>query len=132
MYPYALDARAEVSPAAGRAGQAREEADTALERATVSRDAFLGARARRTRGRALLALGWIGEAEADLRGAVEEFSALDRPLSAAFTYQVLAATLDARGETMGASEALRLEQAALRRANDSRPAAPQRRSPGPA
>ena len=131
MYSYALDARAEVSLAAGRAAQALEEATTALERASASRDAFLGGRARRTRGRALLALGRLEEAEEALRRAVEEFTALDRPLSVAFTYQVLAGVLDARADPVGASEALRLEEAALRQATDSRPTA-HRRSPGPA
>ncbi|QIM21439.1 hypothetical protein G7075_10385 [Phycicoccus sp. HDW14] len=132
MYSYALDARAEVSLAGGHAAEALEEASTSLERASASLDAFLTARARRTRARALLALGRLGEAESELRGAVEEFTALDRPLSVAFTYQVLAAALDAAGDAVGASEALRLEQAALRRASASRAAAPQRRSPGPA
>ncbi|MBM6400950.1 AfsR/SARP family transcriptional regulator [Phycicoccus sonneratiae] len=132
MYSYALDARAEVSLAGGHATEALDEAGTALERASASRDAFLTARARRTRARALLALGRLGEAEAELRRAVEEFTALDRPLSVAFTYQVLAAALDAAGDAVGASEALRLEQTALRRATASRVAAPQRRSPGPA
>ena len=132
MYSYALDARAEVSLAAGRAAVALEEAGTALERATGSRDAFLAARARRTRGRAHLALGHLDDAEADIRTAVEEFTALDRPLSVAFTYQVLAAVLDARGDAVGASEALRLEQAAVRRATESHGEAPKRRSPGPA
>ncbi|WP_299442838.1 AfsR/SARP family transcriptional regulator [uncultured Phycicoccus sp.] len=131
MYSYALDARAEVSLAAGRAAQALEEATTALERATASRDAFLGARARRTRGRALFALGRLEEAEEALRRAVEEFTALDRPLSVAFTYQVLAGVLDARADPVGAGEALRLEEAALRQATDARPTA-HRRSPGPA
>ncbi len=132
MYSYALDARAEVSLAGGHATEALDEAGTALERASSSRDAFLAARARRTRARALLALGHLGEAESELRRAVEEFTALDRPLSVAFTYQVLAAALDAAGDPVGASEALRLEQAALRRASATREAAPQRRSPGPA
>ncbi len=132
MYSYALDARAEVSLAAHRAHEALDEADTALERALASRDAFLAARARRTRGRARLALAALGEAETDLRAAVEEFTALDRPLSVAFTYQVLAAVLDAGGDPAGASEALRLEQAALRRATAARPTTPHRRSPGPA
>ncbi len=132
MYSYALDARAEVSLAGGHAAEALEEAGTALERASASRDAFLAARARRTRARALLALGHLGEAESELRRAVEEFTALDRPLSVAFTYQVLAAVLDAAGDPVGASEALRLERTALRRATASRDAAPQRRSPGPA
>ncbi len=132
MYSYALDARAEVSLAAGRAAEALEEAGTALDRATGSRDAFLAARARRTRGRAHLSLGHVEDAEADVRTAVEEFTALDRPLSVAFTHQVLAAVLDARGDTVGASEALRLEQAALRRATESHDRTAKRRSPGPA
>ncbi|NHA67985.1 AfsR/SARP family transcriptional regulator [Phycicoccus flavus] len=133
MYSYALDARAEVSLAADRSDQALEEAGSALERASASRDAFLAARARRTRGRALLGLGRLDEAEDDLRLAVEEFTAIDRPLSVAFTYQVLAAVLDAGGDAVGASEALRLEQAALRRAGDAQAAEqPRRRSPGPA
>lgn len=131
MYSYALDARAEVSLAAGRMQDSLDEAGRALERATASHDAFLAARARRTRGRVLLALGRHEEAEGDFRRAIEEFTALDRPLSAAFGFQMLAASLDARGETVGASEALRLEQAALRRAHDTR-SGPQRRSPGPA
>jgi ATP/maltotriose-dependent transcriptional regulator MalT len=116
LYSYALDARAEVSLAAGRAAQALEEATTAHERALASRDAFLTARARRTRGRALLALGRLDEAERELRVGIEELTAIDRPLSVAFSYQVLAAVLDAKGENAAASEALRLESAALRRA----------------
>lgn len=131
MYSYALDARAEVSLAAGHPEEAREEAATALARATTSRDAFLAARARRTHGRALLALGRLDEAEREMRSAVEEFTALDRPLSAAFTYGVLAGILDSRGDAVGASECLRLEEAALRRAAAS-PPSPARRSPGPA
>ncbi len=90
LYSYALDARAEVSLLAGRADEALEEASTAHERAVASRDAFLTARARRTRGRALLALGRLDEAEAEVRRGIDEFSALDRPLSVAFSYQVLA------------------------------------------
>ena len=132
MYSYALDARAEVSLAAGRPADAVDEAETALARASASRDAFLTARARRTRARARLALGELESAEADVRTVVEEFTALDRPLSVAFSYQVLAAVLDARGDAVGASEALRLEQAALRRATRPRADAPRRRSPGPA
>ncbi|MGG5258016.1 BTAD domain-containing putative transcriptional regulator [Phycicoccus avicenniae] len=132
MYSYALDARAEVSLAADRPEQALDESATALARASAARDAFLTARARRTHARALLALGRLEDAETALRTVVEEFTALDRPLSVAFAYQVLAAVLDARGDPVGASEALRLEQAALRRATASRTDAPQRRSPGPA
>ena len=116
LYSYALDARAEVSLASGRAAEALEEATTAHERALASRDAFLTARARRTRSRALLALGRLDEAEREVRVCIEELTAIDRPLSVAFSYQVLAAVLDARGENAAASEALRLESAALRRA----------------
>ncbi|NHI20317.1 AfsR/SARP family transcriptional regulator [Phycicoccus endophyticus] len=132
MYSYALDAQAEVSLAAGRFGDALEQAGTALERASASRDAFLTARARRTCGHARFLLGDLPGAEEDLRGAVEEFTALDRPLSVAFSYQVLAAVLDARGDPVGASEALRLEQAALRRASAGQLQGARRRSPGPA
>ena len=101
LYSYALDARAEVSLLAGRADEALEDASTAHERAVASRDAFLTARARRTRGRALLALGRLDEAEAEVRRGIDEFSALDRPLSVAFSYQVLAGVLDAKGDTCG-------------------------------
>ncbi|QKE85509.1 BTAD domain-containing putative transcriptional regulator [Arthrobacter sp. NEB 688] len=132
MYSYALDARAEVALATARPHEALDDAQTALDRATASRDAFLAARSRRTRARARLALGDLPGAESDLRTVVEEFTALDRPLSVAFAYQVLAAVLDATGDRVGASEALRLEQYAYRRATESRPAAPRRRSPGPA
>ena len=116
LYSYALDARAEVSLASGRAEEALEEASTAHERALASRDAFLTARARRTRGRALFALGRLDEAEAEVRRGIDEFGALDRPLSVAFSYQVLAGVLDAKGDAVGAGEALGLERAALRRA----------------
>ena len=51
-----------------------------------------------------------------MRVGIEELTAIDRPLSVAFSYQVLAAVLDAKGENVAASEALRLESAALRRA----------------
>ncbi len=116
LYSYALDARAEVSLASGRLEEALEEASTAHERAVSSRDAFLTARARRTRGRALLALGRLDEAETEVRRGIDEFSSLDRPLSVAFSYQVLAAVLDAKGEGAAAAEALLLESAALDRA----------------
>jgi len=119
LYSYALDARAEVSLAAGRATEALEEATTAHQRALASRDTFLTARARRTRGRALFALGRLDEAEHELRVGIEELTAIDRPLSVAFSYQVLAGVLDAKGENAAASEALRLESAALRRAQAS-------------
>jgi DNA-binding SARP family transcriptional activator/tetratricopeptide (TPR) repeat protein len=131
LYSYALDARAEVSLAAGRPDQALAEASTAHERALGSRDAFLTARSRRTRGRALFALGRLEDAERELRLGIEELTAIDRPLSVAFSYQVLAAVLDAQGENAAASEALRLEHAALRRAQalvDD----PARRTTGPA
>ncbi|MFL6175334.1 MAG: AfsR/SARP family transcriptional regulator [Ornithinibacter sp.] len=121
LYSYALDARAEVSLASGRAAQALGEATTAHERALASRDAFLTARARRTRSRALLALGRLDEAEREVRVCIEELTAIDRPLSVAFSYQVLAAVLDAKGENAAASEALRLENAALRRAQATAP-----------
>jgi ATP/maltotriose-dependent transcriptional regulator MalT len=116
LYSYALDARAEVSLASGRAAEALEEATTAHERALATRDAFLTARARRTRSRALLALGRLDEAEREVRVGIEELTAIDRPLSVAFSYQVLAAVLDAKGESAAAKAALRLEGAALRRA----------------
>ncbi len=131
LYSYALDARAEVSLAAGRAAQALEEATTAHQRALASRDAFLTARARRTRGRALLALGRLDEAERELRIGIEELTAIDRPLSVAFSYQVLAAVLDAQGDHTAAGEALRLESAALRRAQATAQD-PGRRTTGPA
>jgi DNA-binding SARP family transcriptional activator/tetratricopeptide (TPR) repeat protein len=131
LYSYALDARAEVSLASGRADEALDEATTAHERALASRDAFLTARARRTRSRALLALGRLEEAEREVRIGIEELTAIDRPLSVAFSYQVLAAVLDAKGENAAASEALRLESAALRRAQATAPDAGQRTT-GPA
>ena len=131
LYSYALDARAEVSLAAGRAAEALEEATTAHERALASRDAFLTARARRTRSRALLALGRLDEAEREVRVCIEELTAIDRPLSVAFSYQVLAAVLDAKGENVAASEALRLESAALRKAQATALDAAQRTT-GPA
>ncbi len=131
LYSYALDARAEVSLASGRAGEALEEATTAHERALASRDAFLTARARRTRSRALLALGRLDEAEREVRVCIEELTAIDRPLSVAFSYQVLAAVLDARGDNAAARAALRLEEAALRRAQATGPD-PGQRPTGPA
>lgn len=131
LYSYALDARAEVSLASGRAAEALAEATTAHERALASRDAFLTARARRTRARALLALGRLDEAEREVRVGIEELTAIDRPLSVAFSYQVLAAVLDAKGENVAASEALRLESAALRRAQATA-TDPGQRTSGPA
>ena len=117
LYSYALDARAEVSLASGRAEEALQEANAAHERALASRDSFLTARARRTRGRALFALGRLDEAEGEVRRAIEEFSAIDRPLSVAFSYQVLAGVLKAKGEGAAAKEALQLERAELRKAH---------------
>ena len=131
LYSYALDARAEVSLASGRAEEALQEANAAHERALASRDAFLTARARRTRGRALFALGRLDEAEDEVRRAIEEFSAIDRPLSVAFSYQVLAGVLKAKGESAGAKEALQLERVALRRAH-SKAGDPEHRTPDPA
>ena len=49
----------------------------------------------------------------------------------AFSYQVLAAVLDAQGENAAANEALRLEHAALRRAQ-ARVDDPAQRTTGPA
>ncbi len=131
LYSYALDARAEVSLASGRADEALEEASRAHERALASRDAFLTARARRTRGRALFALGRLDEAEDEVRRGIEEFSAIDRPLSVAFSYQVLAGVLKAKGESAAATEALRLERVALRRAH-SKAGDPEHRTTDPA
>jgi len=131
LYSYALDARAEVSLASGRPDEALEEASRAHERALASRDAFLTARARRTRGRALFALGRLDEAEDEVRRGIEEFSAIDRPLSVAFSYQVLAGVLKAKGESAAATEALRLERVALRQAH-SRAGDPEHRTTDPA
>ncbi|MBT9255928.1 hypothetical protein KMZ32_10620 [Phycicoccus sp. MAQZ13P-2] len=132
MYSYALDARAEVALASGRPQEALDDAQTALDRALTSHDAFLAARSRRTRARARLALGDLAGAESDLRTVVEEFTALERPLSVAFAYQVLAEVLDGTGDRVGAGEALRLEEQAIRRATQARVVARRRSSPGPA
>ncbi|WP_030527620.1 AfsR/SARP family transcriptional regulator [Phycicoccus jejuensis] len=132
MYSYALDARAEVALANGRPQEALDDAQTALDRALTSHDAFLAARSRRTLARARLALGDLAGAESDLRTVIEEFTALERPLSVAFAYQVLADVLDATGDRVGAGEALRLEEQAVRRATQARVVAPRRSSPGPA
>ena len=66
-----------------------------------------------------------------MRVGIEELTAIDRPLSVAFSYQVLAAVLDAKGENVAASEALRLESAALRRAQATA-TDPGQRTSGPA
>ena len=78
----------------------------------------------------LLGLGRLDEAEAELRLAVEEFTAIHRPLSVAFSYQVLAEVLEAKGDAAAADEALRLEDTALRRAQAA-PADRERRPGGP-
>ena len=66
-----------------------------------------------------------------MRRAIEEFRAIDRPLSVAFSYQVLAGVLKAKGESAGAKEALQLERVALHRAH-SKAGDPEHRTPDPA
>ena len=61
----------------------------------------------------------------------EMLSEIDRPLSVAFSYQVLAGVLKAKGESVGAKEALQLERVALRQAH-SKAGDPEHRTPDPA
>ncbi|WP_460964215.1 AfsR/SARP family transcriptional regulator [Pedococcus soli] len=112
MYSYGLDARAEVSIELGNGEMALDEATRSFQRAVAAKDAFLTARVRRTRAGALVVLGRLEEAEAELRASVEECTALNRPLSVAAALHELSVVLDLRGNPAAASEALRQERAA--------------------
>jgi tetratricopeptide (TPR) repeat protein len=112
LYSYALDARAEVSIELGNGEVALEEATRALHRASAAKDAFLSARVRRTRAGALVVLGRLDEAEAELRTSIEECTAIQRPLSVAAALHELSVVLDLQGNAEAASEALRQEHAA--------------------
>ncbi|WP_286690626.1 BTAD domain-containing putative transcriptional regulator [Aeromicrobium sp. REDSEA-S38_B2] len=109
---YVLDAQAEVAVALGRGADGVELARSARAWAVRSRDAFVAARARRTLAGALRLEGRPAEAEAELRLAVTELTALGRQLSAAAAWRALAALLDDAGRTEEAAEALRLEREA--------------------
>ncbi len=112
MYSYGLDARAEVSIELGNGEIALDEATRSFQRASAAQDAFLTARVRRTRAGALVVLGRLEEAEAELRASVEECTAINRPLSVAAALHELSVVLDLRGNAAAASEALRQERAA--------------------
>jgi DNA-binding SARP family transcriptional activator len=112
VYSYALDARAEVSVALGRADEALQQADQAWRRAVQARDPFLTARARRARAGALRLLGRLDEAEDDLRASVEEFTVLGRSLSVAASLRELALVLDLQGRAAAANEVYRQERLA--------------------
>ncbi len=116
LYTVALDASAEVEAALGDGAAALEHATVAHQRAVAAQDAFLTARTSRTRGRALLALGRLDEAAAELRQSVDAFAALGRDLSVAGTLRDLAHVQRLQGHVHAASESGRLEQAALARA----------------
>lgn len=112
MYSYGLDARAEVSIELGNGEIALDEATRSFQRACAAKDAFLTARVRRTRAGALVVLGRLEEAEAELRASVEECTAINRPLSVAAALHELSVVLDLRGNPTAAGEALRQERAA--------------------
>lgn len=109
---YVLDAQAEVAVALGRGADGVELARSARAWALRSRDAFVAARARRTLAGALRLEGRPAEAEAELRLAVTELTALGRQLSAAAAWRALAVLLDEAGRSEEAAEALRLEREA--------------------
>jgi len=109
---YVLDAQAEVAVALGRGADGVDLARSARAWAVRSRDAFVAARARRTLAGALRLEGRPAEAEAELRLAATELTALGRQLSAAAAWRALAALLDDAGRTEEAAEALRLEREA--------------------
>lgn len=119
---YALDARAEVTVELGRGDEALEQAEQAWQRAVRARDAFLTARSRRTKARALSLLGRREEAERELRTSVDEFTVLERSLSAAASLRVLADVLALDGRASDAAEAERQERRARRAARLERPA----------
>lgn len=112
LLSYALDARSEMSYQLGRDADALHEADVVWRRAVDSQDLFLAARARRTRARALAALGRLDEAEQELRESIEECTALDRPLSVAAAMHDLSVVLAKQGQHAAAGELRRQERAA--------------------
>lgn len=112
LLSYALDARSEMSYQLGRDEEALHEAEVVWRRASDAHDPFLAARARRTKGRALAALGRLEDAEAELRESIEECTTLDRPLSVAVAMHDLSVVLSKRGEHAAAAELRRQERAA--------------------
>lgn len=127
-YTVALDARAEVAVALGHGDEALEQAGTALSRAVAAHDAFIRARATRTRARALRVLGSLDEAARELTSSIEQFAALNRTLSLAATLHDLALVQDMLGEPAAASESLRQERSALLRAHHDKTEARRRAS----
>lgn len=112
LLSYALDARSEMSYQLGRDDDALQEAEIVWRRATDAQDLFLAARARRTKARALAALGRLDEAASELRESIEECTALDRPLSVAAAMHDLSVVLSKQGQHAAAGELLRQERAA--------------------
>ncbi|WP_188838664.1 AfsR/SARP family transcriptional regulator [Flexivirga endophytica] len=112
LLSYALDARSEMSYQLGRDDEALQEAEIVWRRAVDSQDLFLAARARRTKARALAALGRLDEAEEELRESIEECTALDRPLSVAAAMHDLSVVLSKQGQHAAAGELRRQERAA--------------------
>ena len=112
LLSYALDARSEMSYQLGRDEDALHEAEIVWRRASDAQDLFLAARARRTKARALAALGRLAEAEQELRDSIEECTALDRPLSVAAAMHDLSVVLSKQGEHAAAAEFRRQERAA--------------------
>lgn len=112
LLSYALDARSEMSYQLGRDEDALHEAEVVWRRASDAQDLFLAARARRTKARALAALGRLAEAEQELRESIEECTALDRPLSVAAAMHDLSVVLSKQGEHAAAAEFRRQERAA--------------------
>lgn len=112
LLSYALDAHSEMSYQLGRDEDALHEAEVVWRRATDAQDLFLAARARRTKARALAALGRLDEAAAELRESIEECTALDRPLSVAAAMHDLSVVLSKQGAHAAAAELRRQERAA--------------------
>jgi hypothetical protein len=67
---------------------------------------------RRTRAGALVLLGRLDEAEAELRASVEGCAAIDRPLSVAAALHELSVVLDLQGNAAAAAAARRDEHEA--------------------
>ncbi|HWC22224.1 MAG TPA: BTAD domain-containing putative transcriptional regulator [Flexivirga sp.] len=112
LLSYALDARSEMSYQLGRDEDALQESEIVWRRAVDAQDLFLAARARRTKARALAALGRLDEAEEELRESIEECTALDRPLSVAAAMHDLSVVLSKQGQHAAAGELRRQERAA--------------------
>jgi tetratricopeptide (TPR) repeat protein len=115
-YTVALDARAEVGVELGHGDEALEQATNALSRAVAAQDAFMTARATRTRARALRVLVRLDEAAEELTRSIDMFAAIDRTLSVAATLYDLAIVQDLLGQPGAASESLRQERKALEHA----------------